>query len=214
MRRLIDDLLDLARIDAGQIIIGKTPINLNAIINVTIDSLSTQAQQKQIHVHKQFDNLPNVVGDQDRLAQVFLNLIDNAIKYTPVGGKIMIAGKVTIGTPQQRDQAQPENKPQGKEFAQVTIVDSGPGIAPEDLSRIFERLYRIDKSRKRKQGMGLGLAIAYNIVQAHGGDIQVESKLNKGTRFTVWLPTKEADVSTLITKRQMMKQLQKLRSEN
>ncbi|MEM7031622.1 MAG: HAMP domain-containing sensor histidine kinase [Chloroflexota bacterium] len=211
MRRLIDDLLDLARIDSGQIIIGKSPVNLASILKVTLDTLAPQIQPKHLDIHQQFDDLPNVVGDGDRLAQVFLNLIDNAIKYTPSGKKIWIAGKVEVREPFSRSLSQSDQAAEQREFVTVMITDSGPGIDAENVSRIFERLYRVDKSRKRDQGLGLGLAIAYNIVKAHGGEIQVKSKIGKGTRFTVWLPTKESDVSTLITKRQMMQQLQALR---
>jgi signal transduction histidine kinase len=114
-----------------------------------------------------------VCGDRDRLKQVLVNLVGNAIKYTPQGGV------VDIGLRKE------ENK------AQVTVSDNGPGIPPEDLPHIFERFYRGEKSRTRSKdgkGFGLGLSIAYWIVRSHGGKIEVDNNEPSGTTFTVWLP--------------------------
>ena len=202
MRRLIDDLLDLARIEAGQIIIGKSPVDITAILNLTLNSLSAQAESSRVTLRPKYDLLPNVVGDGDRLAQVLLNLIDNAIKHTPAGGSVTVQAEAVVRPPFKTRYSPADEIQTARQYVRIYIIDTGPGIEPADLPRIFERLYQVDKSRKRGQGMGLGLAIAYNIVQVHGGDITVESKLGQGTRFTVWLPTKEADVSTLISRRQ------------
>ena len=202
MRRLVEDLLDLARIDAGQIVIGKSPIDLAALLDLTLDSLSAQAEAKHIILQRLYQGLPHVVGNGDRLTQVFTNLVDNAIRHTPPGGKITVLGH---GERQGRLQhLAPDAMPalKAKPFVRVCVADSGPGIAPEEAKHIFERLYQIDKSRKRGQGMGLGLAIAHDIIQAHGGHIQVESTASQGAEFTVWLPTTEADVTTLVARRQ------------
>jgi signal transduction histidine kinase len=121
-----------------------------------------------------------ICGDRDRLKQVLINLISNAIKYTPPGGEI-VAGA-------------------GKENGQarLTVQDNGPGIPAEALPHIFERFYRTEKSRTRSsdgKGFGLGLSIAYWIVKHHNGDITVDSTEGQGTRFCIWLPLSEGDCS-------------------
>jgi signal transduction histidine kinase len=114
------------------------------------------------------------VGDPDRLKQLLLNLVDNAIKYTPKGGQ------VTLGLLR------------AEGWAVVTVTDTGIGIPTQDLPHIFERFYRVDKARSRTAGgSGLGLSIVQWIVQAHGGKIDVQSEPDKGTRFTVYLPLTE-----------------------
>ncbi len=189
MRRLVDDLLDLARIDAGQVAIKIHPVDLNALLAITLDSLAVQITKKQITVENRLDELPQIPGDGDRLKQVFTNILDNAIKYTPPGGKITISGG-RDGVPpnvstiiRKRGQAS-----SARRFAKIAISDSGAGIPPADLPRIFERFYQVEKSRKRHAGTGLGLAIAYNIVKAHGGHIEATSEPGHGTTFIIWLP--------------------------
>jgi signal transduction histidine kinase len=119
-----------------------------------------------------------VCGDKDRLKQVLVNLVGNAIQYTPAGGEVVVGlGKV-------------ENR------ARLTVSDDGPGIPSEDLPHLFERFYRSEKSRKRSKdgkGYGLGLSIAYWIVRNHGGQIEVSSRELQGTTFSVWLPLAEKD---------------------
>jgi len=121
-------------------------------------------------------SLPQVVGDADRLGQVFGNLIDNALKHTAGGserGRVVLRGEQSDGA------------------VICSVTDNGTGIPSEDLPRIFERFYQVDKSRVRRQsGAGLGLAIAHEIVHAHGGVIKVESVEGLGTRFTVELPVR------------------------
>jgi signal transduction histidine kinase len=126
----------------------------------------------RVHVHlKEIDQL-EVQGDRDRLKQVLLNLVSNAIQYTPQDGD------VTLSLARVTDQAR------------LTVRDTGPGIPAEDLPHIFERFYRAEKSRTRARygGFGLGLSIAHWIVEHHGGRIEVESKDGKGTMFFIWLP--------------------------
>ncbi len=208
MARMVEDLLDLARIDSGQIVMAKTPLDLAQILTSTIERLLPQAAQKQIQLVKQWDRLPPLNGDGDRLAQVFTNLLDNAIKHTPAGGRITVAGGVVQGLPRPRQVraglVQPDATTTVSErgsFVTISIADTGPGIPPDDLARIFERFYQVDKSRRRGQGTGLGLAITKEIVQAHGGYVRAESVEGVGTKFTVLLPITEADAATLISPR-------------
>jgi signal transduction histidine kinase len=126
--------------------------------------------------------VPAIQADPDRLAQVFTNLLDNAVKHSPAGSEILAAAQVVSEPPARHGQAT-------RSFAQVTVTDSGPGIPPDDLSRIFERFYQVDKSRVAGQGgAGLGLAIAKEIVEAHDGSIIAQSQLGEGAKFIVLLP--------------------------
>jgi signal transduction histidine kinase len=112
---------------------------------------------------------PSIVGDRLRLTQVFANLVDNAVKYTPAPGSVT----VTVAAAQ--------------DGVEVVVADSGPGIAADDLPRIWERLYRGDESRSQR-GLGIGLSLVRAIAQAHGGKVGVQSSPGRGARFTVWLP--------------------------
>jgi len=125
-----------------------------------------------------------VTGDGDRLAQVFGNLLDNGVAHTPAGGKVTIAAQLAE-----------------KHTVEVTVTDIGEGIPPDTLSRIFERFYQAEKSRRRDRGAGLGLAITKEIVEAHGGDIVAESVLGLGSKFTARLPAREGDTATTVVKR-------------
>jgi two-component system OmpR family sensor kinase len=214
MARLVEDLLDLARIDSGQVVMHKTPLDLSQILSSTIEHLLPQAAQKQVELVNKLDKLPHVVGDGDRLAQVFTNLLDNALHHTPRGGRVTITSNLARGLPRPRRvrpgsvRADVTTAPAARgDFVEISIADTGPGIPPDDLSRIFERFYQVDKSRQHGRGTGLGLAIAKEIIEAHGGYIRAQSGFAKqsetgeGTKFTVILPLTEADASTLISSR-------------
>ena len=208
MSRLVEDLLDLARIDSGQVVMHLTSLDLTQILSSTADRLLPQAVEKQITVNRQWGDLPPVIGDGDRLAQVFTNLLDNALRHTPSGGQITIAAHVV------RDGVRPHRMAshsvdtnistsavkQGP-MVQISISDTGPGIPPDDLTRIFERFYQIDKSRKRGGGAGLGLAIIKEIIEAHHGFVDATSSIGVGTTFTISLPLTEADAPTLVSRR-------------
>ena len=129
-----------------------------------------RAREKGLQLTTDIAPVPPVNGDIDRLEQVFNNLLDNALKHTPVGGKVGIIARQFSPT-----------------FIEVVISDTGPGIPPEQLPHVFERFYRAD-APAAKTGTGLGLAIAREIVRAHGGNIQVNSTPGKGTEFLVKLP--------------------------
>jgi signal transduction histidine kinase len=137
-----------------------------------------------------------VVADADRLTQVFTNLLDNALKYTPKDGRVQINARQVTAPPGRNpgltlrrssaDTPTPGDPHAG--WIVVSVSDTGCGIPAEDLPRVFERFYQVDKARAARQGYGLGLAIAKEIVEAHGGRIGVESLEGMGTRFTVMLP--------------------------
>lgn len=183
--RLVSDLLQLARADAGQQVLSQQEIvDMREVIDSVEDTVSIIAPE-QIEIRCILPKQPVwVYGDGDRLKQVFLNLTNNAIKATQGGGKVTLTLHAV------------------ESEAVVRVVDTGIGIAPADQQRIFDRFYRIERSRTRSRlyggGTGLGLAIALTIIKAHGGGIELESELNKGSVFTVKLPLAPKD---LIAKR-------------
>jgi signal transduction histidine kinase len=128
------------------------------------------AANSGVSVHLGNEDQAVVRGDEDRLRQLLLNLMENALKYTPAGGK------VTLSLYRDND------------WVQVAVADTGVGIAPEDLAHIFERFYRGTKNGQRHKGTGLGLAIAHWLAEAHGGHLTVASQANEGSTFTLWLP--------------------------
>ncbi len=176
LTRLTEDLLLLARADAGRPLIRLHDIDLVTVVGGVVDDLRPLAEAKALAFSLTApDSLP-LRGDPDRLRRAFSNLIDNAIKYTS-------RGRVDV-------RVEPIADPAG---ARVAIADTGPGIAEEHLPRVFERFYRADESRAREQGgSGLGLAIARSIVGAHGGAIDISSRLGAGTTVSVTLPDQRA----------------------
>lgn len=169
MARLVDDLLLLARADSGAIPLHLKPVELD---NLLFD-VYRKAQRLSDGVAVKLSDVDQVCvqADVDRLKQLLLNLIDNALKYTPPGGEVVIA------------------LTKDNNWARITVSDTGIGIAPEHLPHIFERFYRVDKARTRVQGgSGLGLSIARWIAQGHGGTIRVVSKPEQGSVFTLSLP--------------------------
>jgi len=183
MSRMVTELLDLARIESGQVVMRREAVHLNAVLRDCVDKLALRAQQCSVKLETQMPvDLPVITGDGDRLAQVFTNLLDNALKHTPEGGKVAVAVRSLTGSSIVR---RGKTWPAGVE---VSVSDTGSGIPPEDLSRIFERFYQVDKSRQRGGGLGLGLAIVKQIVEAHHGTIQAESVVGIGSRLIVTLP--------------------------
>lgn len=183
MSRMVNDLLELAKIQAGRVEMTKRVIDVGPIVALVGESLNIKAQQKGVILQTQLEPLPRVAGDGDRLAQVFTNLLDNAIKHTDAGGTVWLRAK-----PDQ-------------DGVLIQVEDTGEGIPPEDLPRIFERFYQVDKSRAKLQGTGLGLAISKEIITAHQGKMWVESEYAQGTRFSVWLPMLDHDSTTIVSRR-------------
>jgi heavy metal sensor kinase len=175
LTRMVGDLLLLAQAESGKLPLVKEVVELDTMLLEVLNQMRVLARDRLQMRLGEIDQVL-VCGDKDRLKQVLVNLIGNAIKYTPQGGEIVIGlGKA-------------ENK------ARLTVSDNGPGIPAEDLPYIFERFYRGEKSRTRGRdgkGYGLGLSIAYWIVRNHGGQIEVSSQEQKGTTFCVWLPLAE-----------------------
>jgi signal transduction histidine kinase len=144
------------------------------------------------------DQLPPVLADPDRVRQVLHNLVANALRYTPAGGTI------TVGAAMQAQDDMPGHAP----FVRFTVCDTGQGIAAEDLPHVFERFWRADRSRSRDQGgSGLGLAIAKQLVEAHGGQIGVDSRMGAGSQFWFRLPA--ADVASPVTNSPSVHQIQR-----
>ena len=184
MSRIVEDLLLLTRTDMGEIPLNRDHVNLTKILRQVVDQLSILAQTKNLEmVTSNHDEEVHIFADALRLRQLFLNLIENSIKYTEPGGSIRII--------LERDHEQLFSAAGTEQNASVRIVvmDTGIGIAKEDQERIFDRFFRVDKARSRDQGgSGLGLSICKWIVEAHQGQISVESDLGKGSRFVVRLP--------------------------
>jgi heavy metal sensor kinase len=171
LNRLINDLITLSRFDSSQLELERIPIRLDLLIKDICSLFQVLAEQKKITLEMNSNQEIMVVGDRARLQQLFTNLIDNAIKFTPEGGAIWVTVERNNGA------------------IKVNIKDNGIGIPVEEQEKVFKRFYRVDKSRSRETGgVGLGLSIAEQIAQAHQGKIEVKSELNRGSTFTVHFP--------------------------
>jgi len=171
LQTLVKDLLDLSKLEQHHFSLNKEQFNIVEILNKAIKMLKGKAESKNIElVFNQEENNFQIEGDRSRLTQVFLNLVANAVSYTPNNGK------VTISIVEQ------------KKKIEVVISDTGIGIEQAEIPRIFERFYRVDKARSRNSGgTGLGLAIVKHLVELHKGNIKVDSKVGEGTSFTITL---------------------------
>ncbi len=173
MHRMVLDLLELARFDAGTVHLEFSPLSLKPLLLSVTEKLNPLAAEKQINLAVQADDdLPSIPADADRLTRVFANLVENAIRYTPPGGAVIL-----------RVSRQPE-------MLLVTVEDTGPGIPPDVLPRIFERFYQGESSRagRKTRGSGLGLAIADEIVRAHSGRLRAFNRPQGGACFEIRLP--------------------------
>jgi signal transduction histidine kinase len=174
MMRLVNDLLELSRIESGQIEMAKGPVDLKELLEQCREMYALRIEEKNISLVINTGTGDMVTGDIDRLEQVFCNLLDNAIKHTPAGGTVT-ASIVS----------------QSSGFVTVDVSDTGPGIPAEQISHVFERFYR-GNTASSVTGSGLGLAISREIARAHGGDITVNSTVGNGTTFKVRLPALES----------------------
>lgn len=179
MVRIVKDLLTLSRLDYGRLEINYSRFPVDKLMGGVYDAMLFEARNHNHELLLELDDpLPSIEGDRERIEQVVVNIVSNSIKYTPNGGQIvMTASNIENGV-------------------RISVQDNGIGIPKEDLPRLFERFYRVDKARSRERGgTGLGLAIAQEIVKLHGGTIEVESEFGKGTKMTVTLPLKAPRVS-------------------
>ncbi|ARU63136.1 histidine kinase [Tumebacillus avium] len=178
MRRLVNDLLDLAQLETGQFQMHEEQVDMEHLIRRIGRKFTTVAHEREVTLQiliAEDDRPATLLGDSDRLEQVFTNLLDNAFRHTPQGGKITLS------------MAREDS------VLRVCVKDTGEGIPPEDLPYVWDRFYKVDKARTRsKGGTGLGLAITYNIVKNHHGDIVVDSVVGQGTSFDVLLPQASA----------------------
>jgi two-component system, OmpR family, sensor kinase len=171
LTRLVGGLLLLAQAESGKLALSMKRVELDLLLTEVFQEMTILAGNR-VHLRLNEIDQAYVYGDRDRLKQVFINLVANALQYTPQGGEVFLSLQ-KIG-----------------EQARVICRDTGPGIPAEDLPHIFERFYRAEKSRTRREttGFGLGLSIANWIVERHGGRIEVNSQEGKGTTFAIWLP--------------------------
>jgi two-component system, OmpR family, sensor kinase len=174
MRRLVNDLLLLAQADAG-LQLQLQPVELDTLLLDVYRQGQVISQATGVRVRLGAEDQAVVLGDADRLRQLLLNLVDNAIKYTPPGGDVTLTLKRQAG------------------WVQISVADTGCGIPAQDRPHIFERFYRADRSRTRPGGAGLGLSIAKWVAEAHGGKLEVESEVGQGTVFTLYLPEPRVD---------------------
>jgi signal transduction histidine kinase len=187
---LVNDLLDLSRLEAGRVQLDVHPVDVRHLVEDTVNSLGTLLAARKQAVHVSCDaELPPVLADRQRLEQVLVNLLGNASKYTPEGGDVCIT------TARFSDSERPGGPQSGGDFIEIAISDTGPGLSPEDQRRVFEKFYRAGDSLTQQQqtGSGLGLTIARSLVELHGGTLTVRSEPGQGSTFAVTLQTYEEE---------------------
>ncbi len=176
LTHLLGDLLDLSRLESDQLEVALVPCELKPLVDTSVGSVSQAAAQKQIAIHCDIPPSVKVICDPKLIEHALINLLDNAVKYTPVGGRVCLGTRPVAGA----------------DRLTIYVEDTGIGIPSEDLSRIFERFYRVDKGRSRDLGgTGLGLSIVRHIAEAHGEQVSVQSKLGTGTTFSFELQSSD-----------------------
>jgi two-component system phosphate regulon sensor histidine kinase PhoR len=176
--KLVRDILEMSRVDAGRLEIHPEPMNLNDLVEIAIEKYENQAEDQALTLKcNPAKPDPITVADAQWMMQVINNLLSNAMRYTPEGGTITVATSTRVAN--------------GRSWAVLCVADTGIGIPEEELPYIFDRFFRGEKPRKMQvSGTGLGLAILKEIVDLHGGRVTVESKVDEGSSFAVWLPCK------------------------
>src|SRR5579875_1165203 len=169
---LVNDLLDLSAIESGSAKLEMAPVSMGEVAREVAAKFRPVAERRGIMLRvDDLDEVPEAWGDEARLVQAVVNLVDNALKYTPAGGAVRISGRAA------------------RELVALSVADTGLGIAAEHLPRIFERFYRVDRSRSRALGgTGLGLSIVKHIATSHGGRVEVHSVEGRGSEFTLLIP--------------------------
>ncbi len=183
LQRLVEDLRVLSLAEAGQLPLEKSWFDASELLREIVELVEAAATDKGLTLEFSAESPLPLYADRQRIGQVIHNILANALNFTPEGGRITVrARKVAPGPSARR-----------AEFVEISVSDTGPGIPPEDLPHIFERFWRKEPSRSRSTGgSGLGLSIARKLVEAHGGTIEVQSTVGKGTTFTVRIPVQEA----------------------
>jgi len=170
--RLLNDLTDLSNIELGKVSLRLAPTPLRPVVDSVLEIVEAKARDRGVQLAADVPEALIAHADHDRLAQILINLVDNAVKYTPSGGAVTVRARALDG-----------------ERVELAVSDTGVGIPPADLPRITERFYRVDKARSRELGgTGLGLAIVKHLVLAHGGELAIESEQGEGTTVRVALP--------------------------
>jgi two-component system phosphate regulon sensor histidine kinase PhoR len=177
LARLVDDLVSLSDLERGLTPLRPRELDVKHLFEEAVELMSEQALRQGVELAVQCpEGLPALTGDHDRLYQVLINLLDNAIKYTPRGGHVMLSARSV-------------SPAEGKPMMEIAVADTGEGIPAQHIPRLTERFYRVDRARSRELGgTGLGLAIVKHIVQLHQGDLQIESRVREGTTVRVRLP--------------------------
>lgn len=173
LQRLVSDLQELSRLEERVLSLDLRPVSIASLIVAASDRLRAQFEDKEITLEADLSNdLPRIRGDEDRLGQVLLNLVGNALQYTPSGGRVSVLAR------------------REGDSVRVEVIDNGIGIGPEHLPHVFDRFYRVDRSRSRVGGgSGIGLTIARHLVEAHGGEITASSEgIGKGSTFAFTIP--------------------------
>jgi signal transduction histidine kinase len=170
--RLVDQLLELSRLESGDLPLDRSEVPLGPLVSRVMSEIDVTRSRRDVELAQDVpEDLPPVYADAERIYQVLFNLLDNAVRFTPAGGRVRVTAERNDGA------------------VDVTVADTGPGIAAEHLPRVFERFYRVDTARSRDEGgTGIGLAIARSVVEAHGGRIWAESEPGRGSTFTFELP--------------------------
>jgi signal transduction histidine kinase len=188
MSQIVEDLLLLSKADTGEIKLNKGDINLTEILTEVVAQMDVLARSKRVALSASNNHQDiHIFGDALRMRELLINLIENGIKYTEEGGSIHISlqKENPPGVRNQSDRLEKERE----RFVKIIVADTGIGISKEDQEKIFSRFFRVDKARSREQGgSGLGLSICKWIVEAHQGEIEVESEVGKGSSFIVTLP--------------------------
>jgi len=181
LAKLIEDLLEISRIESETVKIARQGVDIAAVTEQVLSSLEPLAAKKNIQLKADIsDRLGELQGDEDKIQSVVANLVENGIKFTPEGGRVSVSVRG-----------------QGEQLV-IRVSDTGMGIPKDALPRLFERFYRVHRPGKQIQGTGLGLAIVKKIVMMHGGRIEVESEVDRGTTFTVFLPSRPQPIYQLL----------------
>jgi len=193
MQNLIDDILELSAIEAGNVQVRAEEVELNPIVNDVVASLVSKTAVQDIVVNNAVPGEAKVYADARRLEQMLTNLVENAIKFNRAGGQVTIKYESSSPAIEEADDFGRRSAVVGR-TDRITVEDTGEGIPTQHLERLFERFYRVDRARSREMGgTGLGLAIVKHLARAHGGEVTVTSELGKGSTFTIELPYYESN---------------------